>query len=70
MKLSEMMKLGPPRHNMGKCLAPYVMREGPNLLASVHALGEDVPAFITGMDMIIRYIQMYGEIEDVGEVLE
>ncbi len=78
MKLSEMMNAGPPTNNLNVTIAPYLLRNCPEVVTSLYIAakmkGVDCDTFATsflaGMDTLVRYLQMYGLPDDTGQILE
>lgn len=74
MKLHEMINTGEPNIQELTSLAPYLMRECPefiNKLAMIErGFGMQAAAIVTGMDILIRYIQMFDVPDDIGAVIE
>ncbi len=73
MKLKEMINQGDPNMKGVDCLAPYLIRECPQFierLQRMEPLGVNTASVVSGMDIIIRYIQMYDVPDDIGDIIE
>jgi len=74
MKLKEMINAGNPNMDGLTCMAPYLIRECPDFIEQLaqieRTFGMQAAAIISGMDIIIRYIQMYDMPDDIGDLIE
>jgi len=74
MTLGEMINTGDPTIKDLTSLAPYLMRECPQFMEKLGriegAFGMQAAAIVTGMDILVRYLQLFDMPSDVGQVIE
>ena len=73
MKLHEMINAGDPSIQPLTSIAPYMIRECPEFIGKLQAyslMGLCPASILTGMDLVIRYIQMYDMPDDIGNIIE
>jgi len=68
MKFSEMLDLGPPTHDMDRTIMGYIVKHCPQFIAAYTRAEFDFQSVILGMDTLIKYIQVYGMPDDLGEM--
>lgn len=74
MKLHEMINEGPPVLSPDSAnMVKYLHEQCPALWLGLEAFQEDagipVAAVVLGMEMMVRYIQMYDMPEDIGDII-
>jgi len=81
MKFSEMINAGPPNITKVDSIAPYLLKHCPDFIPQLVDTGRHIgmskedalvwtATLITGMDVMVRYIQEYDIPEDIGELIQ
>ncbi len=73
MKLHEMINSGDPPIQPLTSIAPYMIRECPEFVNKLQAysfMGLCPASILTGMDVLVRYLQMYDMPDDIGSIIE
>ena len=68
MKFSEMVKLGPPLHHMDETTYGYLAKNCPDILTMCEVSDVNLEGLLMGIDTIVKYIQIYGTPDDIGEM--